>query len=164
MANFYQDVIMKDPRFHSAEICKDMMLLEPVTRAAVEAIMAEAKSTLDIDLRVTETYRSPARQQHLFATGATQLKECGTHSYGLATDFFKLVNGKAEYGGDWNFLRDLANKHGLLSGVDWGHPERKHTFRDLCHVQRVNVTDQTKLFAGTWYPDDAYRPDVVVIS
>jgi hypothetical protein len=29
---------------------------------------------------------------------------------------------------------------------------------DLVHVQRCTVARQDALFAGTWYPDEAYNP------
>ena len=161
--SFYTDVIQQDPRFHSIDLCKDMELLEPITRAAVEAIIVDAAS-MGITLHVTETYRSPARQQHLYNTHVTQLQQVGCHGYGVAADFCKIVDGKASWDGDWSFLRDLANKHGLLSGFDWGHPEMRHSFRDQDHVQRVNVTDQQKMFSGQWYPDDDYLPTVVLPS
>jgi hypothetical protein len=159
-ANFYTDVIQADPRFHSPEVCRDLDLLEPVFRGAVEAVISEAAALIPpVILRVSETYRSPARQQALFAKGLTQLKDLGVHSFGLACDFFKLVDGKASWEGDWSFLRDLAVKHGLISGYDWGQPQAKHTFTDNDHVQRISVADQPKLFAGDWYPDESYRPN-----
>lgn len=165
MGNFYTDVILHDPRFHSTDCIRDPLLLEPVTRAAVAAIIEEAAAQ-GIHLQITETYRSPARQAHLFATGATQLKEVGVHGFGLAADFCKIVDGKASWGGDWAFLRDLAVKHGMISGYDWGTPDKPHTFRDLDHMQRIRVEDQHRLFELSWYPDSTLPapPATVVIS
>jgi hypothetical protein len=151
MSNFYIDVIQNDPRFRSVDPVRDIAMLEPVTRAAVEAIITEAAEQ-GITLQVTETYRSVERQQHLYETHATQLKDVGVHHYGLAADFCKIVDGEASWTGDWKFLRDLADKHGLVSGVDWGHPDRPHSFCDSDHVQRIDVSDQSRLFAGNWYP------------
>ena len=149
--SFYTDVIQADPRATSVDAIRDLDLLEPATRAAVEAIIADA-AALGITLMITETYRSKERQQHLFATHATQLQNVGVHHYGLAADFCKLVNGKASWDGDWTFLGDLAKKHGMIWGGDWGAPEKPHTFRDMDHVQRCSGADQNELFAGTWYP------------
>lgn len=159
LSNFYTDVICKDPRFKSTEQIRDMALLEPVTRIAVMAIIADAKEQ-GIDLMVTETYRSLDRQQLLYSQGASTLQQVGVHHYGLACDFCKIVNGKATWDGDWTFLCLLAVKHGLICGYDWGHPELHHTFQDADHVQRVGIPDQTKLFAGTWYPEEDFRPVV----
>ena len=151
MGNFYQDVIQKDPRFTSPEPCRDLNLLEPVTRAAVTAIIADA-AAMGITLEVTETFRSQARQELLFAQGKTKIRSLGTHSFGVAADFCKIVNGKADWSGDWTFLRDLAVKNGLISGVDWGEPERHNTFPDLDHVQRVTLAQEASLFNGSFYP------------
>ncbi len=157
MGNFYTDVIQQDARCGSPNQIRNIDLLEPVTRAAVAAIIVDAAAE-GINLMVTETYRSPVRQQELFAQGSTQLKEVGVHGYGLACDFCKLVDGKASWAGDWTFLCRLAVKHGMICGYDWGHPEKPHSFRDSDHVQRIGVEDQQKLFAGTWYPAEDYRP------
>lgn len=161
MSNFYQDVIQPDPRFHSTEPIRDLSLLEPVTRAAVEQIIADAHG-MGITLVVTETYRSQERQQQLFTQHATQLRTVGVHHYGLACDFCKIVDGKASWAGDWKFLCDLAKNNGMISGGDWGQPDAAHSYRDWDHVQRVKVSDQDGLFAGTFYPDDNYDPNADV--
>lgn len=155
--NFYTSVLAVDPRFTSAERIHDVALLEPVTRAAVAAIITDARA-LGIELFVTETFRSQARQQQLYDQGATQLEHVGTHGFGVAADFAKLIDGKASWDGDWGFLCKLARKHGLVSGQDWGHPEIAHSFRDPDHVQRVAVADQARLFSGQFYPDENYDP------
>lgn len=153
MANFYEDIIRKSGYFDSPGAVRDINLLEPVTRAAVVAIISDAaKLNPPIKLIVTETYRSQERQQQLYSQGLTQLRTVGVHHYGLAADFCKVVNGLASWGGDWSFLRDLAVKHGLISGLDWGLPGEQHSFVDPDHVQRVAVDQQGELFAGTWYP------------
>ncbi|MBV9859830.1 MAG: transglycosylase SLT domain-containing protein [Alphaproteobacteria bacterium] len=154
MGNFYTDVVQHDPRFHTRERVADTALLEPVTRAAVAAIVADAAEQ-GIVLEVTETYRSTERQAELFAQGATQLRTVGVHHYGLAADFAKRVGGGLSWAGDWTFLGVLAKKHGLIWGGDWGTPDQPHSFRDWDHVQRIAVADQQKLFAGKWYPDSA---------
>ena len=162
MGNFYLDVICQDPRFHSLQMCRDMNLLEPVTRAGVLAIIEDAKAE-GIILEVSETYRSRELQEHDFAIGATQLKTVGVHHFGLAADFFKLVNGKASWSGDWTFLCRLAERNGLVSGGNWGccAPRiRAGAFRDWDHVQRVTIEEQPKLFAGTWYPDSKGLPNL----
>jgi hypothetical protein len=152
--SFFTEVIRSDPRFLSSAPCKDLALLEPVTRDAVQGIVADAAAQ-GITLVVTETFRSEARQQLLFQQGATQLRTVGVHHYGLAADFAKIIDGKASWAGDWSFLRDLAEAHGLISGLDWGQPNVKHSFVDPDHVQRCSVAEQTELFAGTWYPPDS---------
>jgi hypothetical protein len=148
------DVICRDPRFHSPTECRDILLLEPVTRAAVAAII-DGAAAQGIALRISETYRSPARQQMLFRAGKSRLEKAGTHGYGIACDFFKLVDGEASWAGDWTFLANLADKHGMISGLDWGAPKIAHDWVDPDHIQRCTVENETALFAGAWYPSDA---------
>lgn len=151
MPSFYDTVIRNSRAFRSDAVCKDMALLEPGTRAAVQALVDDAKAQ-GHDLRVLETYRSQTRQSALFTRHATQLRTVGCHGYGVAADFGVFVNGKyAENNTPYVFLRELARKHGLISGQDWGHL-REGSFVDSGHVQRVPVWRQTALFNGAWYP------------
>lgn len=154
---FYDVTIRNSKAFRSDAVCKDMNLLEPGTRAAVLALVAEAAQE-GHDLRVLETYRSQTRQSALFAKRATQLRTVGCHGYGVAVDFGVFIRGV--YQGDnkpYVFLRELARKHGLISGQDWGHP-RMGGFVDSGHVQRVPVWRQDELFGGRWYPPAVYDP------
>jgi hypothetical protein len=155
--SFYDTVIRTSATYHSSDVCKDMALLEPGTRAAVMALVAEAKAE-GHDIRVLETYRSQIRQTRLFMQHATQLRTVGCHGYGVAVDFGVFINGKyAENNAPYVFLRVLARKHGLISGQDWGHA-REGSFVDSGHVQRVPVWRQAALFSGQWYPPEAYDP------
>lgn len=156
MSNFY-DTIRNSKYFGSDVVCKDMAMLEPGTRAAVLALVADAKAG-GIDLRVLETYRSQTRQSALFMKHATQLRTVGCHGYGVACDFGVFTNGKYEEGNKpYVFLRDLARKHGLISGQDWGHA-KEGSFVDSGHVQRCPVWRQGALFGGSWYPPAVYDP------
>lgn len=159
MANFYTDVIAKDRRFHLAEPCDDVGLLEPVTLAAVTAIIKQA-ATMGHVLKVAETYRSAELQQLYYQRGVTQLRTVGVHHYGLACDLRLYVDGKFVERGDpdYRFMRFLAESHGMISGVDWGNPYIGHSFRDYDHIQRVSLARQNDLFAGRWYPDANYKP------
>jgi hypothetical protein len=157
MGNFYTDVIEKDPRFQSARRVADLALLEPTTRRLVEQIIASAQN-MGISLMVFETFRSQARQQALFNQGASKLRAAGVHNYGLACDIVRDVGGDPSWKGDFSFLGQLAHASGLIWGGDWGNPNIKHSFVDAVHVQRCTIARQPALFAGTWYPDDAYNP------
>ena len=157
MGNFFSDVIMQDARFNSTSRCADLALLEPVTRAAVLAIIADAK-TDGHNLMVFETYRSQDRQGQLYDQGVTQLQTVGVHHYGLACDIVKVVNGEPNWDGDFSFLGEYARAHGLVWGGDWGQPDKPHSFRDYDHVQRCSIADQRSLFNGSWYPEQDYDP------
>lgn len=152
--SFYTDVLQKSPVYHSPNRVSDLQWLEPVTRAAVIAILADAREA-GTPLMVFETYRSPLRQQMLYNQGATQLRTVGTHGYGLAADLVKDVGGEPSWKGCFSFLGRLAKKHGLVWGGDWGQ-SGPHNFIDADHLQRIAVADQSKLFTLAWYPDDAY--------
>lgn len=157
MSSFYDTTIRNSKAFRSDAVCKDMALLEPGTRAAVLALVEDAKQS-GHDLRVLETYRSQTRQSALFMRRATQLRVVGCHGYGVAVDFGVFINGV--YQGDnkpYVFLRNMARKHGLISGQDWGHANTGG-FVDSGHVQRVPVWRQTALFSGVWYPAPDYDP------
>lgn len=155
--NFYKDVISKSPFFRSTVAQKDMGLLEPVTRAAVQAIIADARD-MGKTLIVTETYRSKERQRLLYDRKLTKLRTVGCHHYGIAADLGLIRNARYEPDGKYyEFLIDLCKKHGLISGIDWGAPGHRG-FVDSGHVQRVIIADQKRLFAGSWYPDDGYSP------
>lgn len=157
MSNFYNTVLRNSKAFRSDAVCKDMGLLEPGTRSAVLALVAEAEAE-GHDIRVLETYRSQTRQSALFVKHATQLRAVGCHGYGVAVDFGVFVKGNYQtQNGPYVFLRDLARKHGLISGLDWGHA-KPGSFVDSGHVQRVPVWRQAALFAGTWYPAEIYDP------
>jgi len=157
MGNFYTDVIEPDSRFSSTTRIADVALLEPTTRRLVQQIVNAAEG-MGISVMVFETYRSQARQQELFNNGATKLRTVGVHHYGLACDIVRVAGGEPSWKGDFSFLGELAHSSGMIWGGDWGNPDIKHSFVDAVHVQRCTIARQAGLFAGTWYPDDAYNP------
>lgn len=158
MSNFYEDVIKKDPRFNTLNVVDDVGLLEPEFRAKVEAFKSFAEHQGHV-LKVIETYRSQRRQALLFTRGATQLRHVGVHGYGLAIDFALYINGVYDpKGQDYLCFADIAKRAGIISGIDWGTPKQKHSFRDYDHIQGVPVFRQTALFAGAWYPPSGYNP------
>jgi hypothetical protein len=154
MGNFYTDVISKDIRFQTTNRVDDLALLEPKTRALVQAIIAKSS----VMLMVFETFRSEARQVALFNQGASTLKQVGVHHYGLACDLVKDINGEPSWKGSFDFLGELAHSNGMIWGGDWGDPSIKHSFIDADHVQRITIARQDGLFKGAWYPDDSYDP------
>jgi hypothetical protein len=157
MTTFYDTVLRNSRAFRSDDVCKDVGMLEPGTRAAVLALQAEARAD-GVDLRVLETYRSQTRQSYLFTKRATQLRTVGCHGYGVAADFGVFVNGKyAVDNKPYVFLKALARRHGLVSGQDWGH-KSEGGFVDSGHVQRVPVWRQSALFSDAWYPPEVYDP------
>ncbi len=158
MTSFYAEVLAKSPAFHSTEVQKSTELLEPGTRAAVAALIAEAAAH-DHHLVVLETFRSSRRQQQLFNQHATELRNVGCHGYGVACDLgITGPSGAVNWKADYTLLRALAGKHGLIWGGDWGTPKCRHSFRDMDHVQRIPVFRQGALFKGEWFPPTNYDP------
>ena len=157
MGNFYTDVIQKSSKYDSIEGVRDLALLEPITRQKVINIIKKANAN-KTPLIVTETFRSINRQKYLFQKGATKLQNVGVHHYGLAADFVFIVNGQYSWDVDYSPLWKWCAEEELISGHDWGLPLLQHSFRDIDHVQRITLADQTRLFAGTWYPNDNYSP------
>jgi hypothetical protein len=155
--NFYIDVITKSSLFNTVAQVNDIALLEPVTRAAVQAIIADAKAK-GVNIIVGETYRSKPRQQLLFTKGVTKLKAVGVHHFGLACDLWITHNGHVDWKADYKIIGPFAKAHKVVWGYDWGTPNQPHTFRDIDHIQRCAVKDQDRLFAGTFYPDANYNP------
>ena len=161
MTNFYTEVIQKDSRYNSPNtgipVC-DLNLLEPGTRAAVNQLIALARSA-GHDVKVGETYRSQARQHALWVAGKTQLSHVGMHGYGLAVDLQVLVGGEYDPNGShYAFLHALSVRCKMISGQGWGTAKAPHSFVDADHVQRVPVFRQDQVFAGTWYPPEDYDP------
>lgn len=154
--SFYQDFLVKSPLFNSTSVVSLLNYLEPILRERVHCILEDAAAQ-GTPLMVFETYRSQARQQALYAQGATQLSTVGVHHYGLACDLVKNIGGSPSWKGDFSFLGKLADKYQLVWGGNWGNPGVAHGFVDLVHLQRVAVIDQPKLFAQAWYPDDQYE-------
>lgn len=158
MGNFYTDVIQKSTKFRSNSRHDDLDLLEPTFRSKVEAIISDGKKH-GFELMVYETYRSQERQQELYNHGATQLKKVGVHGYGLAADIVRVVNGQPSWD-NLHIVFHLAIAHELVSGQNWHYPNppNPHGFVDNCHVQRISLKDQDRLFNNSWYPDRDYKP------
>jgi hypothetical protein len=88
----------------------------------------------------------------------TQIKTAGVHHYGLACDIVKLVQGQPSWKGDCTILERLAQKHGLIEGGNWGHPDPFKGFQDLDHLQFCSVARQQAVFKLEGYPDQTYNP------
>lgn len=149
-------MITKDARFHSQIRVNDVDLLEPVFRTHILGIMHEARLQ-GVSLLVYETYRSRERQELLYATGATQLREVGVHHFGLACDLVMDAHGLPSWEGDFSILGRLARTRNLIWGGDWGSPAKQNNFYDGAHLQRCTVFRQAELFNLEWYPDNKYN-------
>lgn len=154
---------------------RDLNHLQPFFKAKVEAWLAALKAE-GIELKVTETLRSFARQEELFALGRTKpgVKVTNAragqsnHHWGLAVDCYPIddnpetVNLEVALGKPViNFDRyphlmtamKRAAEVGMQFYVDWGGAWK--TFRDYPHFQLIDMPSLSALRA--LYPH-GYRP------
>lgn len=106
-------------------IIRDTETLHSEFRKRLNAMELRVRGEVDNNLRIYETWRSPDRQQELYARGRTKPgKRCtfveawgSYHQYGLAADFAVFSNGlwtwppKSDH--RWIALREIASGCGL---------------------------------------------------
>ncbi len=119
---------------------RDLSKVHPVVRAALQQVLADLEQK-GLPFRIFEGFRTPERQNYLYAPGHTAPGPKVTnarawqsmHQYGLAADLVLFVDGKWSWGGqssDWKAMHEAAEKHGLqflsfeaphveLKGADW---------------------------------------------
>ncbi len=104
----------------------DPSYLHPLFRAKARELL-ELLELEGIPFRLFEGYRSPDRQQYLYAQGrtrpgkiVTRARPCQSyHQYGLAGDFVLFVNGKWSWetlgasAGHWRRLHEAGKRLGL---------------------------------------------------
>jgi peptidoglycan L-alanyl-D-glutamate endopeptidase CwlK len=107
-----------------------------------KAILGEAQAAMPtgVTIRITHALRTVAEQNALFAIGRTKPGRKVTnarggdsfHNYGLALDFCLIVNGKASFTVDANWLKviETFERYGWESGHHW-------KFTDSPHVQKT---------------------------
>ncbi|MCF1450713.1 glucosaminidase domain-containing protein [Agrobacterium vitis] len=141
----------------------ELDLLHPVVRTAIEKIMRQLEEE-KIPFRIFETYRSPERQQSLYAQGRTAPGKRVTkaspwtsyHQYGLAVDVVLFLDGKwswdtsGSHRRHWERLHEIARAHGMES-LSW----------ELPHLQYAGTT-VAKLRAGDYPPfgDDQWAENL----
>lgn len=112
--------------------CRDIKQLHPVAQEACNLFMAECKKA-GLNVLITETYRSQARQNYLYEQGRTRPGNVVTwtknsrHTGRMAWDICKNVKGK-EYS-DAKFFEQcgaIAKRLGITWGGTWKTPDRPH--------------------------------------
>ncbi|WP_066190805.1 peptidoglycan-binding protein [Gracilibacillus timonensis] len=118
--------------------------LETIRRAYAEGIF----------VRITEGYRSHARQNELYTQGRTKPGKVVTnarggqsyHNYGLAVDYVLLSpDGKKalwQVNSDWRRVAAIAKSLGFEWGGDW------QTFKDYPHLQMTDGLSLVQLRNG----------------
>lgn len=120
---------------------RDLSLLAPAFRAAVNAAVAEC-SGRGFPVKVNEGFRSQGRQNWLYQQGRTRPGPKVTnaptsltswHGYGLAVDVIHATKAYKPAGsnvaGNNKWFADVAaifKAHGCKWGGDWTKPDRPH--------------------------------------
>lgn len=128
------------------EASRDLSLLAPKFRAAVEAAIADCAAK-GFPVKVAEALRSQERQAYLYAQGRTRPGSKVTnaptnltswHGYGLAVDVIHETKGwapgknNAETVAWFRSVAAIFKAHGCSAGADWSKP-------DLPHMQWGNM-------------------------
>lgn len=112
--------------------CRDISELTENAQIACNLFMAECKKQ-GLNVLITETYRSQARQDYLYAQGRTRAGKKVTwtknsrHTSRRAWDICKNVKGQ-EYSDTLFFKKcgEIAKKIGIIWGGDWNTPDTPH--------------------------------------
>lgn len=127
---------MTDPSTAS----RDLSLLAPKFRAAVEAAIADCAAQ-GFPVKVAEALRSQERQAWLYAQGRTRPGSIVTHAstnltswhgYGLAVDVIHETKGWAPGASDrettawFRKVADIFKSHGCSAGMDWSKADPPH--------------------------------------
>lgn len=121
-----------------SEVCRDLNKLNPNAKKAAEYLIEACKAE-NIDIIVTETFRTVERQQELYAQGRTKpgnivtnadgVKYKSIHQSGNAFDICQNIRGK-EY--ETSILK-RAGELGQEIGLEWGGSWKD--FVDMPHFQ-----------------------------
>lgn len=112
--------------------CRDISALSPLAQKACNLFLKECKEA-GLNVLITETHRSQARQDYLYAQGRTRPGQVVTwtknsrHTSKMAWDICKNVRGQ-EYS-DAKFFEQcgkIAKKLGITWGGTWKTPDRPH--------------------------------------
>ena len=117
---------------NETKVCRDINALSPVAQKACRAFLAACEKE-GLPVLITETYRSQARQDYLYAQGRTRAGKVVTwtrnsrHTGRMAWDICKNVKGQ-EYA-DAKFFADcgkIAKRLGITWGGTWDTPDQPH--------------------------------------
>lgn len=136
-------------------IIRDIHLLHPAFRNKIILLFVEAKKR-GIDLFISETYRTPERQNMFFGMKLTKVRSGGSkHQYGLAIDVIPVINGKS-YADNHEVLKRV----GLIGeklGLKWGGRWR---FYDPVHFEFDWDIKDLKRGILPEVPDTLVIPDI----
>jgi hypothetical protein len=110
-----------------------------------------------LDPRISETYRTDARQAWLFTQGLTTVRLTGAHGFRVALDYFFVEGGKTAYPpAKMKAAADIAKKLGFAWGGDWV------SFRDTPHLEMLGGVMLAQYRQGrrpAWYDWQPYEDE-----
>jgi len=118
---------------------KKIASLHPSVQNQIKSFVLMAKNRFDIDLRVTDGFRSVEEQDKLYAKGRTAKGSIVTkarggysnHNFGLAVDVVPMENGKLNWEtNQWSLIGRIGESRGLEWGGRWKFLDRPH-FQNL---------------------------------
>lgn len=149
---------------------RDIDLLHPDLRHKALKLVELAK-TKGIEIIISQTWRTKAEQDALYAQGRTRAGSIVTntkypyslHCWGVAFDIAVIINGKANWSAKYY---DLVGPLGESLGLEWGG--RWKSFIDRPHFQLpgISVTDLIKkytspeVFKKSWTNSDEEEKNV----
>lgn len=136
-------------------IVRDIHILHPAFRNKIVLLFVEAKK-LGIDLFISETYRTPERQNKFFGMKLSKVRSGSSkHQYGLAIDVIPVINGKS-YADNHEVLKRV----GLIGeklGLKWGG---RWKFYDPIHFEYKWNLNDLKRGVLPAIPDTLIIPDI----
>ncbi|SHF01926.1 DUF6443 domain-containing protein [Chryseobacterium takakiae] len=118
---------------------KKIASLHPSIQNQMKSFLLMAKYRFDVDLRVTDGFRSVEEQDKLYAKGRTAPGSIVTkakggqsnHNFGLAVDVVPMENGKLNWETkNWDLIGRIGESRGLEWGGRWKFLDRPH-FQNL---------------------------------
>ena len=147
--------------------CRDINELHPVAQKACRLFLAECKKE-GLPVLITETYRSPERQDYLYEQGRTRPGKVVTwtrdsrHESRMAWDVCKNTKGH-EYSDQMFFNRcgAIARRLGITWGGDWKTPDTPHfeVTKDWKYEEEEMVTKEKIIVDGKEHQVDMIRKD-----
>ena len=142
---------------------RDITLLHPRLQKLAKNLVAEAAKQ-GLAIKVTETFRTVAEQDALYAKGRTTPGSIVTnakgstyssmHQWGIAFDICRN-DGKGAYNTDGNFFQKVG-KIGQDLGMEWGGAWTR--FVDLCHFQLPDWGSGPSYLKQTYGTVDKFQP------
>jgi peptidoglycan L-alanyl-D-glutamate endopeptidase CwlK len=129
---------MKTKRMTWDKVTDNRILkLHPAIRELATNFINSVKDGLDIKLRVTQSLRTYAEQDDLYAQGRTKPGRIVTnakggfswHNFGLALDVVEILDGQANWQTDWEEIARV----GIGLGFSWGGNFK--SFKDKPHFE-----------------------------